>query len=80
MFERRKFHYWSYRDGVCGTISGRTAICALKKEFGLDDIVWSHGSIVGSDTSHFIATDIERNCQFEIMLRELDSVTGEELR
>jgi len=77
--KNRKFHYWSYRDGVCGTISGRTANCALKKEFGLDDIVWSHGSVAGNGATSYIVTDIENNHQFEVRIREVHRLTGEEL-
>ena len=71
MFPNKKFHYWSYRDGVGGIILGRTAICALRKEFGLDDIVWSHGSVM-YDTASYVVTDVGNNCQFEVRIRELN--------
>jgi hypothetical protein len=71
-FKKRMFLYWSNQDGVIGTISGRTAIGALKKEFGLEDIVWSHGSVT-YDTSTYVVTDIKNNFQFDVRIKEVDA-------
>ena len=79
LLQDKRFHYWSYRDGVCGTIVGQTAICALKKEFGLENIVWSHGSVrLTGVAATYVVTDIENMCQFDVKIREVEFVTGEE--
>ena len=74
MFPNKKFHYWSYRDGVGGIILGRTAICALRKEFGLDDIVWSHGSVTHDQAIYIVTADGK---QFSVTIREVARDGGE---
>jgi hypothetical protein len=78
--KNRKFHYWSYRDGVCGTICGQTAIGALKKEFGTEDIVWSHGSVTHDQGIYVVTTnpDIDgQRMQFSVTIRKVAKDGGE---
>jgi hypothetical protein len=70
----RKFHYWSYRDGVAGTICGQTANCALKKEFETEEIVWSHGSVTHDQGIYVVTADGK---QFSVTIREVERDGGE---